>query len=77
MLKRECNAEHKADGNHLEVGAASIIAKLLDRIIEELSNEIGIDLGSAILRPKTKAAVVELTKEIASRMFALVLEDCA
>ena len=65
LAKRECNAEHKADENHLEVGAASIIAKVTrDRIIEELSNEIGIDLGSGYPSdPKTRAAVVELTKE--------------
>ena len=64
LAERECNAEHKADENHLEVGAASIIAKVTrDRIIEELSNEIGIDLGSGYPSdPKTKAAVVELTK---------------
>jgi ribonuclease HII len=56
---RECMAEHGADSNHLEVGAASIIAKVTrDRAIDELSKEIGIDLGSGYPSdPKTKAAV--------------------
>ena len=61
---RDCMAEHKADENYPEVGAASIIAKVTrDRIIEDLSQEIGIDLGSGYPSdPKTKIAVAELVK---------------
>ena len=64
LSKRECMAEHKADENHPEVSAASIIAKVTrDRIIRELSEEIGIDLGSGYPSdPKTKKAVIELVK---------------
>lgn len=39
--------EHKADMNHIVVGAASIIAKVeRDREIEKLKEEIGEDFGS-------------------------------
>jgi ribonuclease HII len=39
--------EHKADVNHVEVGAASILAKVTrDKEIEEIKERIGIDFGS-------------------------------
>ena len=61
---RTCEAEHKADENHPEVSAASIIAKVTrDRLIAELAHELGFDIGSGYPSdPKTKAAVIELTK---------------
>ncbi len=64
LSKRKCSAEHKADENHPEVSAASIIAKVTrDKAIMELSDELGIDLGSGYPSdPKTKTAVQELIK---------------
>lgn len=61
---RVCSAEHKADENHPEVSAASIIAKVTrDRIISEISEELGFNIGSGYpADPKTKAAVIELVK---------------
>ena len=61
---RVCYAEHKADENHPEVSAASIIAKVTrDRIVSEISEELGFDIGSGYPSdPKTKAAVIELIK---------------
>ena len=61
---RVCSAEHKADENHPEVSAASIIAKVTrDRIVSEISEELGFDIGSGYPSdPKTKAAVIELIK---------------
>ena len=59
LSKRDCNAEHKADENHPEVSAASIIAKVTrDNCVEQLSRELDMDLGSGYPSdPKTKAAV--------------------
>lgn len=54
--KIELLVEHKADLNHIEVAAASIIAKVVrDRCIKRLQNEIGVDFGSGYLSdPKTQ-----------------------
>jgi len=48
--------EHKADRNHVEVAAASILAKVArDREIEKLKSEIGKDFGSGYPSdPKTR-----------------------
>ena len=64
LSERECSAEHKADENHPEVSAASIVAKVTrDRIIDQLKEEIGFDIGSGYPSdPKTKLAVAELVK---------------
>lgn len=46
-VNTEVIVEHKADLNHLVVGAASIIAKVIrDKEIEKLKKEIGINFGS-------------------------------
>lgn len=52
----ELNAEHKADVNHVEVSAASILAKVTrDNEIDKIKKKIGIDLGSGYPGdPKTK-----------------------
>ena len=52
----ELVAEHKADMNHIVVGAASILAKVTrDRMIEEIKKEVGQDIGSGYpADPKTK-----------------------
>lgn len=43
----ELLCEHKADLNHLVVGAASILAKVTrDRMIEEIKKKVGQDIGS-------------------------------
>ena len=64
LVNRDCNAEHKADENHPEVSAASIIAKVTrDRIIEDIKEELGMDIGSGYPSdPKTKSTVLELVK---------------
>lgn len=64
ISKLVCVAEHKADENYPEVSAASIIAKVTrDRAIEDLSMELGMDLGSGYPSdPKTQIAVKILAK---------------
>ena len=54
--KAELVVEHKADVNHIVVGGASIVAKVIrDKYIENIKNEIGIDFGSGYMSdPKTK-----------------------
>lgn len=56
VKKAELVVEHKADFNHIIVGAASIVAKVIrDGIIEKLKTEIGIDFGSGYPNdPKTQ-----------------------
>lgn len=53
----EMVCEHKADLNHIESAAASILAKVArDKEIEKLKREIGVDFGSGYpADPKTKA----------------------
>jgi ribonuclease HII len=60
-LETEIVAEHKADLNHLIVGAASILAKVRrDAEIEKIKQEIGIDFGSGYpTDPKTKKFLAE------------------
>ncbi len=57
----ELIAEHKADLNHLVVGAASILAKVTrDRMIEDIKKKVGKDIGSGYPSdPKTKAFISE------------------
>lgn len=64
LTNLSCSAEHKADENHPEVSAASIIAKVTrDLEVEKISKQLGIDVGSGYPSdPKTKLAVKELTK---------------
>ena len=64
LTNLSCSAEHKADENHPEVSAASIIAKVTrDLEVEKISRRLGIDVGSGYPSdPKTKLAVKELTK---------------
>ena len=48
--KAELVVEHKADFNHVVVGAASVVAKVIrDRYIENIKKEIGIDFGSGYM----------------------------
>ena len=55
----ELVCEHKADMNHLVVGAASILAKVTrDRAIEEIKKKVGQDIGSGYpADPVTKAFI--------------------
>jgi len=57
----ELVAEHKADLNHLVVGAASILAKVTrDRMIEDIKKKVGCDIGSGYPSdPKTKEFISE------------------
>ncbi len=57
--KRKIAVEHKADLNHLIVGAASIIAKVLrDEEIEKIRVKIGQEIGSGYSSdPKTQAFI--------------------
>ncbi|MBD3248755.1 ribonuclease HII [Candidatus Woesearchaeota archaeon] len=56
----EIIAEHKADENHLVVGAASILAKVTrDREIEKIKNKIGVDFGSGYPSDPRTVAFVE------------------
>ncbi|MBW2997748.1 ribonuclease HII [Candidatus Woesearchaeota archaeon] len=57
----ELIAEHKADMNHLVVGAASILAKVTrDRAIEEIKKEVGQDIGSGYpADPTTKQFILD------------------
>jgi ribonuclease HII len=61
----ELVAEHKADLNHLVVGAASILAKVTrDRAIEEIKKKVGQDIGSGYpADPVTKAFISENYKK--------------
>lgn len=60
-IKPELVVEHKADVNHLVVGAASILAKVTrDREVETIKRKIGIDFGSGYLTdPKTQKFMEE------------------
>ena len=53
----ELHAEHKADLNHIEVAAASILAKVVrDQEIEKICKKIDCDFGSGYpADPRTKA----------------------
>jgi len=55
------HSEHKADLNHVEVAAASILAKVTrDSEIEKIHKKIGIDFGSGYpADPKTKEFLVK------------------
>jgi ribonuclease HII len=57
-------SKHKADRDDPTVGAASIIAKVIrDRIIKEIENEIGTEIGSGYPSdPKTKRFLFEWLK---------------
>lgn len=60
----EIVVEHKADANHVVVGAASIVAKVIrDREIKKLKKKFGVELGSGYLHD-------EKTQEFLKRNFA-------
>ena len=55
-------SEHKADANHRIVGGASIVAKVVrDRIMQQLQEELGFNIGSGYPSdPNTVAALPNL-----------------
>lgn len=57
----ELIAEHKADLNHLVVGAASILSKVTrDRAIQEIKKQVGQDIGSGYpADPVTKQFILD------------------
>ena len=58
--KAELVVEHKADVNHIVVGGASIVAKVIrDKYIENIKNEIGIDFGSGYMSDPTPKDFLE------------------
>jgi ribonuclease HII len=61
----ELQVEHKADLNHIVVGAASIIAKVTrDRMIEDIKKKVGEDIGSGYpADPVTQAFIRENYKK--------------
>lgn len=58
----EMISQHGADRDHLAVAGASILAKVSrDKIVQEISNELGIEIGSGYPSdPKTIAAIPTL-----------------
>ncbi|MCW1311202.1 MAG: ribonuclease HII [Candidatus Rehaiarchaeum fermentans] len=69
IIKSKCNkkiiAENYADKNYLQVGAASIIAKMKrEQIISKLKEELNIDFGSGYPSDeKTKLFILKIIKE--------------
>lgn len=63
----ELIVEHKADVNHIVVGAASIIAKVIrDKQVDKIKREIGCDFGSGYTSdPKTQDFLKKGYKEFA------------
>jgi ribonuclease HII len=69
-IKIELVAEHKADENHVECAAASIIAKVTrDRGIEKIKEEIGIDIGSGYLTDQLTQQFLEKCFETHGNLF--------
>lgn len=64
-LDLNIKSENKADLNHLQVAAASIIAKeIREENLEQIRRSINIEIGSGYPSdPKTKVAVASMTKE--------------
>ena len=58
-------SEHKADLNHLEVAAASILAKeMREKEMQRISEKIGLEIGSGYPSdPKTIAALPQLLQD--------------
>ncbi|MCW1291637.1 MAG: ribonuclease HII [Candidatus Rehaiarchaeum fermentans] len=69
IIKSKCNkkiiAENYADKNYLQVGAASIIAKMKrEQIISKLKEELNIDFGSGYPSDeRTKLFILKIIKE--------------